>query len=628
MTDDPRDALAARLGVIDGYHDPTGAWHATGPETRDAILAAMGEPVAPDEARDRLDALTRDDATRPLPPWVVVGSGRGPALEGLAGRDWRLIREDGVTEAGQGPELPILSNGIHRLEVGGHETWLLAAPERLPDAPRGWGITLPLYGLAGDGRIGSYADLRMAVERLGHAGAGFVGINPIHAGFPTDTDAISPYAPSHRGRLAVHHIAPRDEPGQAAGDLIDYAAAQPGRMDALRAEFDADPGAGFQAWWAARDADLERFALHQALSARLGPRWSDWPAPYRRPDSPEVAEFARAHANDCAFHGWLQWRADAQLVEVRQAAEAAGMAYGLYLDLAVGTHPHGAETWGRPDLFARGVSLGAPPDAFSAGGQSWGLAPLHPLALARDGFRPLAAILQRQFAHARLLRIDHILGFDRAFWVPEQDGVPGAYVRMPREALLAVARIEAARAGGTVVGEDLGNIPDGLQHVLWESRILGCRVAQFEQDWDAEEIRFKPADRYAPAALTSFSTHDLPTWEGWKAGRDIAWRRDLGDISEDGAREARARRNEEVARLTELIGGAGVDDLHAFLARTPSWLIAVQIEDLLGRLEQANLPGTIHQHPNWRRRIGMDPAKLGQLDAVARTADIMRDHDR
>ncbi|CAM4092363.1 4-alpha-glucanotransferase [Palleronia rufa] len=618
---DARDRLAERLGVVPSYEDATGRRHELTPESRDALLRAMD---APDDAAGAAAMLARLDAGPDLPDWAVVEAGAPIRLDALAGRDWRLAQEDGTASEGRGAALGALPLGIHALEADGARVWLISAPARLAEPPRAWGVTLPLYGLSGDGRIGTYRDLARACRSLGAAGADFVGVNPVHAGFPTDPGAFSPYSPAHRGRLAGIHVAPDSEPPLPGEELLDWSVAQPARLAALRA--DPEP-AGFDDWAAAQDAGLWRFALHQALSERFGPYWPAWPPEYHDPDGDAAQAFARREAAAVRFHATLQYRADAQLADAQTEALAAGMRFGLYLDLAVGTHPEGAETWGQPGLFAQGVSLGAPPDAFSPGGQSWGLAPLRPDALARDGFRPLARILRRSLAHAKLLRIDHILGFERAFWVPQGD-VPGAYVRMPRDAMLAVARIEAARAGATIVGEDLGNIPEGLGAALDESGVLGCRVVQFEQHWDADRATFRAAADYARGALTSFGSHDLPTWEGWKAGRDIDWRAALDGWSEAAEASARARRAEEVGFLCEMLGGDGIDALHAFLAATPSRLVVCQLEDLEGRVEQPNLPGTVHDHPNWRRRIDTPAGALGQLDAVARTAIIMRDADR
>lgn len=619
MTD--RDRLARALGVLTDYKDATDTLHTLTPEARDAILAAFGI-FSDEEVAARLAEIATD---RVLPLWQVVEADAPVQLPALEGRTWRLIPEDGAPRDGEGADLGPLPLGIHGMDVAGERAWLLSAPARLPEPPRAWGVTVPLYGLADDGRIGTYRDLARAAESLGQAGADFVGVNPVHAGFPSDVGAFSPYAPAHRGRLATMHIDPGQEDPLPGDELVDYERALTARMEALRAAFAPDDA--FAQWRGQQGADLERFALHQALSAQLGTYWPDWPEAMQDPDGDAVRQFATDHAEDVTFHAWLQYLADRQLSDAQEAALASGMRFGLYLDLAVGTQPAGAEAWGRPELFARGVSLGAPPDAFSAEGQSWGLAPLRPDTLAEDGFRPLQAILRSALSHAKLLRIDHILGFERAFWVPEGDA-PGAYVTMPREAMLAVARIEAARADATIVGEDLGNIPDGLREALEESGILGCRVAQFERQWEKGDTAFSPADAYARGALTSWGSHDLPTWEGWKQGREIDWRVTVGDMDEAAAAEAHRQRKAEVAAFCDLIGGETLDDLHAFLARTPSRLVVAQVEDLLGRVEQPNLPGTVHQHPNWRRRVGVPAEQIGQLDAVRRTSIIMADRDR
>lgn len=629
MSDADLASLAEYMGILPWYLDSTGTRHDTGPETARALLRAMGETTErPDR---RLGQLYAAQATRYLPQWLVVEADAPTRLpERAAGLQWSLDLEDGSRRSGRGPEMEPLPLGIHRLRYGGNVCWILSAPARLPWPERGWGVTLPLYGLrtAEQGGIGSYADLATALASLGRHGADFVGVNPIHAGFPTDPEAFSPYSPSSRRRLSTQHIH-TDAPVPAGDALIDYAEASPRHLEALEQAWAASgPDPDFDAWRAAEGEPLERFALHQALAEVHGPYWPDWPPICRTPDAPEIVAFAEAHRDRVDFHAWLQYRAERQLAEVRRAGEEAGMRYGLYLDLAVGTNPGGAETWADPTLFAQGVSLGAPPDAFSADGQTWGLAPLNPHELARRGFRPLAEILRAQLRYAKLLRIDHILGFDRAFWQPAEDGVPGGYVRMPKEALLAVARIEAARAGATIIGEDLGNIPDGLQEDLSASGILGCRVAVFERDWDAGDRAFRPAGEFAEAALTSFATHDLPTLAGWRVARDIDWRERLGSLDAEQAAAAREGRALEVAALDATVGGARADSMHAFLGATPSRLVAVQIEDILGLEEQPNLPGTIHDHPNWRRRLPVDAKSLGDDERVARTAAILKDAGR
>ena len=617
--------LAAEVGLRPGYSDQTGTWREAPPESIRAALAAMGLTAGSDgEAAEALAALRAERAARALPDWIVAEAGAPVRFGGVPDGDWQLLREDGAEAEGRAVEgaldLGALPAGRHRLTFGGRATWVLAAPPRLPPPERGWGVTLPLYGLPPEhgAGFGSYADLADWAEALGRAGADFVGVNPVHAGFPEDDGAFSPYSPSHRRRLSTLHI-PAGPVGAPLPELVDYPEVARARRAALEADFAAGPEAGFAAWRAGEGEPLERFAVHQAISELHGPYWNAWPAALRDPGSAEVARLAADRQDRVAFHAWLQWRAEAGLAAARDAARRAGMRRGLYLDLAVGTHPFGAETWAERDLFAPGVSLGSPPDAFSPDGQTWGVAPFGPRALATQGFAALAETLRVQFRHAGVVRIDHILGFERAFWVPE--GLPGLYVQMPREAMLAVARIEAARAGAAVVGEDLGNIPEGLQGALAASGILGCRVAIFERDWGSGG--FKSAEAWDAEVLGSFSTHDLPTWKGWRNGRDIDWRARLGR-SGDPVTERR-NRAAEVALMDAAIGGevGDVEAMHAFLARTPCRLVAVQAEDILGAEEQANLPGTTVEHPNWRRRLAEGPEALAADARLARTAAIM-----
>jgi 4-alpha-glucanotransferase len=329
------------------------------------------------------------------------------------------------------------------------------------------------------------------------------------------------------------------------------------------------------------------------------------------------------------FHAWLQWRAHDGLAQANARAKAAGMSMGLYLDLAVGTHPAGAETWEDRGSFAYGASLGAPPDAFSADGQSWGLAPFNPRALVAKGFRPLAETLRTQMSLSGAIRIDHILGFDRAFWVPEAGG-PGAYVRMPREAMLAVVRLEAARAGAVVVGEDLGNVPRGLRPALASSGILGCRLQLFERKPGKRPAFLEPR-RFERTAIASFSTHDLPTWAGWRQGHEIDARAKLGHITPSFAAEEHGRRKGEVAAFDAMTASvspegtdpASADAMHHALAATASALAMVQVECALGIVPQPNLPGTVEEYPNWRQRLPVGSEKLASEPGMIRAARIM-----
>jgi 4-alpha-glucanotransferase len=613
---DPIARLACAMGILPRYTDQTAQVRETGRETALALLAAMGAEVTTEaQAEDRLAALQAEDAARPLPRWIVAEADAAPTLPADPGA-WSLALEDGTEAEGHGPTLPALPLGLHVLRAGTHETTLLAAPPALPIPPRGWGVTAPLWGLSAPDTpgFGDFDDLRRTGEALASTGAGFLGINPIHAGFPTEATWASPYSPSHRRRLNPLHIA--TGPGVATGPLVDYAREIPAKRAALRAAYDTFAGdPGFDTWRAVEGDDLSRFATHQALSDRYGALWTDWPAHLQTPEG------TRAHAPEpeIRYHAWLQWMAHRQLTRTQAALTGAGMRYGLYLDLAVGTHPEGAETWADPDSFARGVSLGAPPDALGPEGQVWTLAPLDPHALARGHFRTLAETLRRQFAYAKLLRIDHILGFERAFWVAP--GLPGAYVRMPRDAMLAVVRIEAARAGATVIGEDLGNIPDGLQDALAASGILGCRLLQFMTDHGGHTTQ--PED-YPPLTLASFGTHDLPTHGGWAHGGDIRARRTIGRIGEEVEARELAERARTAAAFAASAGGTDTDTMHRFLARTASTLVAVQAEDVLEMAEQTNLPGTIDEHPNWRRKLPFAGPEMARSPAMGHVAAMMK----
>jgi 4-alpha-glucanotransferase len=452
MTTDALRALARHVGIVPTYTDQTRRRRRTRRASMTALLAALGLPVTTEaDAAEALAALVAEEEARRVPPFAVVETGLAPKGIVPEGAAWTLAREDGGRQEGRGDTLPALPLGLHDLTVGTSVCTLISAPARLPLPRRSWGVMLPLHSLrpAETGGLADYTDLATAAEGLAGRGADFLGLNPIHAGFWGDAGGFSPYTPSHRRRLSAFHLTDGERP-RGSGPRIDYGAEIVARRHALERAFAASTASGpdpdFDRFRSAGGQALEVFCLHQALSDRFGPFWNTWPEALQSPDSPEVAALVPELRDAITFHAWLQWRADRELSQANARARAAGMGMGLYLDLAVGTHPHGAETWEDRDSFAFGASLGAPPDAFSADGQSWGLAPFNPRALVARGFRPLAETLRCQMALSGAVRIDHILGFDRAFWVPET-GAPGAYIRMPRAAMLAVVRMEAARAG-------------------------------------------------------------------------------------------------------------------------------------------------------------------------------------
>ena len=669
------------MGILPRWRDLAGAEQAANPDTQRALLAAMGVPAASEaESRESLADLRARRAARSIPEEIVVTAdmeGRIP-LERTA--DWELELERGGTREGRNERgisltLPI---GLHRLSVGDELCLVIAAPDRAPAvgdvAGRGkaWGLSVGLHGLRSRRNlgVGDYRDLAGAAEQMARLGADFIGINPVHAR-GTASEGFSPYSPTCRTALEPGHIAPDAVPGfergaevrrvleehaadletEKAGDLLDYEAHERLQCEVLEVLFrstmiaDGPAAANLAAWRKGPGGALEWFAIFEAIALVHGPDWRAWPGGLRAADSPDVQRFASENAGSVRYHAWLQWLAGRQLAEAQAAARGAGMAFGLYLDLAVGVRPGGADSWAAPACFARDVSLGAPPDAFSPDGQNWNLAPFNPRGLRAAAYQPFIRMLRAAMAYAGIVRIDHALGLDRSFWVPES-GAPGGFVSYPLEALLAVIRIEAARAGCIVVGEDLGSVPRGLRRRLADAGLLGCSVMQFKKD----EHGFRPPRHYRPASLASAGTHDTPTLRGWWSGRDIELRHRLGQTTAKDCTAALAARAAERGALCRLLAEEGhapadldpaapsleADDasvvaLHALLAGASSSLLAVQLEDALGIVEQQNLPGTIDEHPNWRRRYPVAVEALAGdsgLAAIATVVASIRDSGR
>ncbi|HUA53230.1 MAG TPA: malto-oligosyltrehalose synthase, partial [Candidatus Sulfotelmatobacter sp.] len=385
---------------------------------------------------------------------------------------------------------------------------------------------------------------------------------------------------------------------------------------------------------------FEALSEHFAALPEPPAWWRAWPPEYRDPESDAVGAFAAAHAHRIAFHAWLQWQADRQLAAAQTAARRAGMAIGLYRDLAVGADAAGAEIWLDPARFAARVAIGAPPDIFNPAGQRWGLPPLAPDRLADAACRPFVELLRANMVHAGALRIDHAFALMRLFWVP--DGCTadaGAYVAYPLAVLLAVLKLESQRHRCLVIGEDLGTAPDGFRDACAAAGMLSYRLIYFEREADGG---FTPPDRYPALALAAASTHDLPTVRGWWQASDLALRAALGlpGASERLAAD-RAARMEDRRRLATALAAQGLLDgsaddaapvlaIQRFLARSPASVLMIQLEDALGLVEQANLPGTTDQHPNWRRKLPVDLVALFAPDGpLATTAEaIARERPR
>ncbi|MDP8970611.1 MAG: 4-alpha-glucanotransferase, partial [Actinomycetota bacterium] len=540
-----------------------------------------------------------------------------------------------------------LPPGYHRLIVDAHaggaetaEALVVAAPPRcpLPVPEPTWGWMVQLYALRSSASwgMGDLADLAALAHWSGaELGAGLLLVNPVHAASPVLPQEDSPYYPSSRRFVNPLYLRVTDiaEFGFLTAEARDRLAALgsvasatgPDRIDrdaVFRAKMEAfellhavarraEREAAFAAYREREGPALTHFATFCALAERHGTPWQSWPAGLRHPSSAAVAAARRQLADRVMFHAWLQWQCDEQLAAAQRAARHAGMAPGIVHDLAVGVDPGGADAWALQDDLATAVTVGAPPDPFNARGQDWGLAPLLPARLRDTGFAPLRGTLRSTLRHAGGLRVDHVMGLFRMFWIPHgQPPSAGTYVRYPADELLGVLALEAHRANALVVGEDLGTVEPGVRDTLADWGVLGSEVLYFARSADGR--RPLPAADYPTLALSTVTTHDLPTATGWWRDESVRTQAALGLLSPGTtlaeALQLRRRERAELARLLRSEGLLGenptTEDLviamHAFLAATPSLLVAAALGDALGDPRQPNLPGTTDEYPNWR----------------------------
>lgn len=580
-----------------------------------------------------------------VPALLVSGQGETVSLP-FAGPRITATGEDGAAIAlamVDGKFRADLAPGYYDVEYGGAQVRLAIAPPHcpLPDPARGrpWGTAVQIPALVGrePRAFGTFGELAEAAETLAARGADALAINPVHALFPGH--GYSPYSPSSRqflnGALADPALIglPPLAPGEVQ-PLIDWDRAMPRRLQELRGLFSGlDPArrARIAADCAAQGEALLRHALFDALDCRLRPQgaagWQDWLDRYRDPASASVAEFARENAEEVEFHAFVQWLARASLSAVQSRAKASGMGIGLIGDLAVGVDRGGSDTWAMRTAMLDGLTIGAPPDPLGPLGQNWTLTGFSPEGLRCSGYAPWLAMLRAALADMGGLRIDHAFGLAR-LWVIPAGGSPhdGAYLTYPLRDLLNLATLEAHRAGALIVAEDLGTAPAGFAQAIAERHMLGMRVLWFER---AADHGFIGAADYAPLSVAMTGTHDTQTVAGWWRGGDLDWAERLGRLPAHVDRaEAENIRAWDRGLLWATIGDGSprpepaepapvVDAAVAHIARTPSALALVPLEDLLGEEEQPNLPGTITEHPNWRRR---HPAPFGELIDEAGTA--------
>jgi len=520
-------------------------------------------------------------------------------------------------------------------------------PAKLADA-RVWGLTTQIGALA-SGRnagMGDFADLANLCVIAAREGADFVGVNPVHALFWNDPGRASPFFPSNRSFLNPLYLAlewvpgfaglSQVEAGEAArlreGQLVDHVAVRrlkDGSLRRLYASAPAEPG--FDAFVADRGDALRAHAAFEALGGHmtaegLGASPSTWPEHYRTFASPAVAAFMDTHADDVRYHMWLQYQADRQLARVQRTAREAGMRTGLYLDLAVGAAPDGSAAWHDPALTVPGLSVGAPPDPFSAAGQDWGLAPLSPVSIAADEGQAFAAMLGDVVRHAGAVRIDHAMSLARLWLIPRGRGATeGAYVRYPLHVLMDRLAEVSHMNETLVIGEDLGNVPPAFRGLMAARSLHAYKVFHFERDG----ADFAEPATWPRGVLACLGTHDLPTFAGWWHGDDMILRHGIGHLDTDTLEREQRDRAADRARLTRRLGPT-VDvaelsvRLHAHIAASPCRLAVLQIEDALGVREQVNLPGTVDKYPNWRRRLPVDVERLADHQGFAAHTAAMR----
>lgn len=602
---------------------------------------SMGRPqrVRTEALRRLLEALDGIDEPAGVPPLVTARLGRPIVIPGIdADHSAELSLEDGEAKplTIRDGMLPGLTRpGYHRLRFADREITLAVAPPRcvtlqdIGGGERMWGVAAQIYSLrrAGDGGIGDAGGVRDLAEAAARHGADAVALSPVHSLFPHDPARYGPYSPSSRLFLNPLYADPSATFDAAAvvpddalesATLIDWAAAGAAKLARLRVLFDE-----FDQVDTPLLREFERFVVEGGEALRQHARFE--------------AEQATGSER---FHLFLQWITARSFAAAQQAAKAASMRIGLLSDLAIGMDRAGSHAWARQSDLLMGLSIGAPPDAFNPHGQDWGLTGFSPRALVATGFQPFLATLRAALAHAGGVRIDHIMGLMRLWLVPRgQPAGEGAYMAYPLEDLLALLALESQRHGAVVIGEDLGTVPPGFRARLRRAGIAGTDVLWFERT----RLHFKKPSRWRGDAVAMTTTHDLPTVAGWWSGEDIRTRRALG-LGVPGEEQARQHDRARLWRAFTNAGVAGalpapeqpptdqpaaaVDAALGYVAQSPSPLMLAPLEDLAGLAEQPNLPGTIDEHPNWRRRLEPPARELFEAPAVRNRVDIIRRHRR
>lgn len=687
----PLIRLANAWGISTSYIDQLGTYVEIRDEVLVTVLQALGVDASTDEAiTTALEDRRKYEHELLAPPTIVkfLGTPKSVQLH-VFGTDPRvtLILEDGSEFTGEFGELAFQAEsddvnvytlslnddipaGYHTLTFTDRKRTiscaLLCAPARIPvpqavqDQQR-WGWMAQMYSVrsAGSWGVGDYGDLRMlASDAAAKSGADFMLINPIHASAPITPLEPSPYLPESRRFLNVTYIRPQDIPefeelgerdlatvrdlhdrvavNNTDPDPIDINAAWDAKRTALEIIFrqkrSAEREAAFAEFRRAAGDDLRAFALWCVAFEVWGAPWEegvDWFSTTNR-DSPEIAQLEQDHADLYEFACWLQWIAAEQVSAAQQAAKDSGMALGLMQDMAVGVHTYGSDVWWSPERFAVGtVTVGCPPDFYNQQGQDWGQPPLNPNYLELTGYRMYREMVHHMFEHAGAIRIDHILGLFRLWWIPAGQGAKGgAYVTYNYDAMIAVLSIEATRVNGIVIGEDLGTVPDYVRNVLAQHGLLGTTVEWFARVDDSPNAGdpYAMPQTYRKYSLSSVTTHDLPPTAGYLMLEQVKLREDLGLLTEPVEEFRESALAERQAMLDLLVQGGWlsrqaaddvpnnlqtiVEAMHAMLTDAPSLLLQAALVDGVGEERAQNQPGTSTQYPNWRIPLADEHLKV------------------
>jgi 4-alpha-glucanotransferase len=537
----------------------------------------------------------------------------------------------------------ILRQVAKALAAPGHSPAVFPQPPPMRayqgDGQKAWLLAVQLYGVRSRGNWGhgDFSDLASLLELAASIGGAGVGLNPLHALLYDRPGAASPYSPSSRlflnplyidveaieefNAANVAELSAEIERLRSA-ELVDYAAVTRVKLAAMRAAHRGFLKGGserrrqdFETYQRERGTTLERFAAFETLRTLHPQPWTEWPKEWRQPHDGELARLRESHAEEIGFHEFLQWNAERQLERCRDVARERGLAVGLYLDTAVGIDGGGADAWMDQGSMLNGLSIGAPPDQYNSGGQDWGLTAFNPHGLVDSRFEAFRQMLRAAMRCAGAVRIDHVMGLTRLFVIPHGAGAQqGVYLRFPLAAMLAVVAEESLRCRCLVIGEDLGTVPENFRQTLSDWGVWSYLVMMFERNGDGT---FRRAADYPECALATFNTHDLPSFAGWMSDHDRRLKRELGvDPGENDEERERSRQALRVA----LKGAESFEGAVGYLAATPTRLVSVAIEDVLGLEDQVNMPGTTDQHPNWRRRWPITLEELASDQRLRRIA--------